>query len=120
MESQKRYGGGQGQGDDNRPEKFSGNGGDILAAESGPKQRSGKVLNCPDCGKQVKNLGAHKRFCKAKNIEIDDYLGKSLSFTLESIRQVLKAVKYELTTTVVDTNGDYSSLELKIRIPLRR
>ena len=121
MESQKRYGWGQGQGGDHRADEFDGNGGDSPINRPGPKQRPGKSVNCPDCGKEVKNLGAHKRFCKGEDgIIIDEYMGKSLSFLIESIRQVLRSVKYRLTTEVVDENGEYESLELKIRIPIRR
>lgn len=75
---------------------------------------------CPNCGKDFKNLGVHERFCKKPDLIIDDYLGKSLSFTLQSIRDVLKSFRYKLSTTVLDENGEYDELEIKIRIPLRR
>ena len=121
MESQERYGWRESERDDHRAGEFSGNGSDPLTAEPGHEQGARESVVCPDCGGEFKNLGAHKRFCKGSSeLEIDDYMGKSLSFLIESIRQVLRSVKYRLTTEVVDENGEYESLELKIRIPIRR
>ena len=77
---------------------------------------------CPKCLEDFKNLGAHKRFCKVGGeIIIDEYLGESLSSIVANIREVLKAVKYELEIKTVEENGkEYKSLELNIRIPIRR
>jgi hypothetical protein len=77
---------------------------------------------CPNCGKDFKNLGAHKRFCGVKeaNIIIDKFMGKSLSSTLDEIRGVLKPFRYTLEVKTTEQNGDYEELELKIRIPIRR
>jgi len=121
MESEERYGWGQSQGGNHRPDDINGNGSDSSVGGSGPKERSGKSVNCPDCGKEVKNLGAHKRFCKGEGIIIDDYMGKSLSFVLESIRQLLRSFsKTVIDTRLVEEDGQYQFLQLTIRIPIRR
>jgi len=126
MESQERYGWGASEGDDNRPDEFSRNDRRPSESEPGNGKRAGKStgkVNCPDCGKEVKNLGAHQRWCKQRQkqqIIVDEYMGQSLSFTIESIRQVLKSVSYNMTTKLDDTNGDFTELELTIRIPLKR
>jgi hypothetical protein len=82
------------------------------------------MKECPNCGKEFDNLGVHLRFCgnkpKETNIIIDKYMGKSLSSTLDEIREVLKSFKYTLETTTTEQNGDYDEVELKIRIPIRR
>jgi len=121
MESQERYGWGASERDDHRAGEFSGNGGDSSTTEPGNEQGVGKGVICPDCGGEFKNLGAHKRFCKGSSeLEIDDYLGKSLSFVLESIRQTVKPYSHTIETKVTDENGKYTMLDINIRIPLRR
>ena len=76
---------------------------------------------CPKCDEDFKNLGAHKRFCKVGDeIIIDEYLGQSLSSTIDDIRKVLKSLKHEIETRVIEENGTYKSVELRIRIPIRR
>jgi hypothetical protein len=83
------------------------------------------MKECPNCSKKFDNLGVHLRFCgndrsKEANITIDKYMGKSLSSTLDGIREVLRPFTYTIETTTTEQNGTYDEVELKIRIPIRR
>lgn len=81
---------------------------------------------CPDCGKEVKNLGAHRRWCKPTDeqiqIIVDNIAGESkhLSDIINDIRNLVRSMKYELKVGLLDENGDYTTLELNLRIPIRR
>jgi hypothetical protein len=124
MESEERHGRGQGEGDDNRADEFSRDDRRSPGPEPGHEKgnRKGLILHtCIGCGGAFKNLGAHKRFCKTKpNIIIDNYMGKSLSSIVEDIENVLKSMPYTMDTNVSKGNGVFKSIELIIRIPVRR
>ena len=79
-------------------------------------------MNCPDCGKPVKNLGVHKRFCKAKQpVVLDDYIQeKPLSSLVAEIREILKAYRYQLEIKTVEVGNKTESAEILARIQLRR
>ena len=77
---------------------------------------------CPDCGGIFKNIGAHKRFCKAvrPKLVVDDYMEKPLSSIISGIREVLKSHQYQITVTTTENNGVAEDVELKVRFQLRR
>jgi hypothetical protein len=85
------------------------------------------MKTCPNCDKEFENLGVHLRFCGKQgavvdntNIIIDKYMGKSLSSTIGEIEDVLKTLTYDIDINVKKGNGNFKSVELIIRIPIRR
>ena len=76
---------------------------------------------CPDCGKDFKNLGAHKRFCEgAPALTVDDYMEKPLSSIISDIREVLKSYQYQITVKTIENNGKTDNVELTVRFQARR
>lgn len=123
MESGERHGRGRGQGGHQRPDEFHRDVRNEPGNGSGHEQGDRKDLKqCPTCKKEFKNLGAHKRFCKPDEPEIiiDNYMGKSLSSTVEEIENVLKSFRHEIDINVSKVDMTFKQVELKIRILVRR
>ena len=81
-----------------------------------------ETVICPDCGKKVKNLGAHKYHTHKKvEQEIDNYIeDKPLSELVDKIRELLRS--YPRTTFAVSSTeecGVVGRIDLAIGIQRR-
>jgi len=82
-------------------------------------------MNCDLCGKEVKNLGVHKRFCGKTPIEqpkekiiIDEFTEKPLSELLSNLKEVLKTFRHELDVRISERGGRTSEVEIRVRIQI--
>ena len=115
METQERYGRGQGEGYNNRPDDLGGH--DRRASETG----SGNEQECPRCLKSFKKLSSHMRWCKDSSaLIIDDFTEKRLSSVILEIEEVLKSYINEMDIHVKKANGDFKEVTLTARFQVRR
>jgi hypothetical protein len=121
MESQKRYGGWAGEGNDHRPTDLSRNDGRSPITKPGDEQGDRKDLKtCSHCGKQFKNLGSHQRHCGPKEIIIDDFVEKPLSLLISEFEELLKSYIHTINVSVDKENGNFKQITLTARFQARR
>jgi len=73
---------------------------------------------CPNCNKDFKNLGAHKRFC-GKGVIVDNHIKEQrLSDLITSLRLILSRHPHTLEVRTVEGTGGF--VEITARIPVRR
>ena len=86
-----------------------------------------ELVSCDLCGKEVKNLGVHKRFCGKTPIEqpkvsgkivMDEITEKPLSELLSNLKEVLKTFRHELDIRISDRGGRTSEVEIRVRIQI--
>ena len=82
-------------------------------------------MNCDLCGKEVKNLGVHKRFCGKtpigqpkvlEKIVVDEITEKPLSELLSNLKGILKTFRHELDVRISESGGRTSEVEIRVRI----
>ena len=78
-------------------------------------------MQCDLCGKEVKNLGVHKRFCSKppkEKIVVDEITEKPLSELLSNLKEVLKTFRHELDVRISERGGRTSEVEIRVRIQI--
>ena len=81
------------------------------------------MTECPECGKEFKNLGAHIYQAHKKErvviTEPDDYIPeKPLRELLSEIRQILNRYQNRITVTTTEQGGKTELVEILARIQI--
>jgi len=80
-------------------------------------------MKCPNCKKDFKNLGVHKRFCgkELTGIVVDNYIKEQrLSDLIIELRKILDRHPHSLEIKTIEEAGKTNYVEITARIPIRR
>uniref|UniRef100_A0A6H1ZEV0 Uncharacterized protein n=1 Tax=viral metagenome TaxID=1070528 RepID=A0A6H1ZEV0_9ZZZZ len=72
-----------------------------------------KVVKCPDCGKKVKNLGSHKRFCPARQQVETETVNDDVQQPVVSAIQETQTKVETITRPVAGTPTPFEGVKIR-------